>query len=133
MIRKISHLGIAVKNLDQALTLYETLGLTCESTEEVPDQKVRVAFLPVGDTRVELLESTSPDGPIARFIEKRGEGFQHVAFEVDDLDKALEKLKAQGVRLIDKIPRIGAGGVRIAFLHPKSTGGLLVELCEAHP
>ena len=133
MIRKISHLGIAVKNLNQALALYETLGLTCESTEEVPDQKVRVAFLPVGDTRVELLESTSPDGPIARFIEKRGEGFQHVAFEVNDLDQALEKLKAQGVRLIDKIPRIGAGGVRIAFLHPKSTGGLLVELCEAHP
>jgi len=132
-IARISHLGIAVKNLDETLGFYRLLGLEPEGVEEVADQKVRVAFLPVGESRVELLESTDPEGPIARFIDKRGEGFQHLALEVDDLDQALAELAAKGVRLIDEKPRIGAGGVRIAFLHPKSTHGLLIELCEKHP
>jgi methylmalonyl-CoA/ethylmalonyl-CoA epimerase len=96
----------------------------------VAEQKVTTAFFPVGDTEVELLEATSPDGPVAKFIEKKGEGVHHIAFRVDDIDAALEELKAQGVQLIDQTPRQGAGGARIAFLHPKSTHGVLVELCE---
>jgi methylmalonyl-CoA/ethylmalonyl-CoA epimerase len=106
------------------------LGLELHGTEVVEEQKVRVAFLPVGDTEIELLESTDPEGPIAKFIEKRGQGMQHIALRVDDIDEALERMRQKGVRLIDEKPRYGAGGARIAFLHPKSTGGVLVELCE---
>ena len=131
MFKKINHIGIAVKNLDDALSVFQdTLGMTCVGIEEVEDQKVRVACLPVGESEIELLESTSPEGNIARFIEKRGEGIHHIAFEVDNLEAVLEDLKGKGVQLIDQKPRIGAGGIKIAFLHPKSSNGVLVELCE---
>lgn len=131
MVNKIDHLGIAVKDLDVALKFYEdVLGIKCVETEVVEDQKVKTAFLPIGDTEIELLESTSEDGPIARHIEKRGEGIQHIAFKVDDIEKALEELKSKGIRLIDEKPRKGAGGAMIAFLHPKSTHGVLIEICQ---
>ncbi|MDD2446920.1 MAG: methylmalonyl-CoA epimerase [Tissierellia bacterium] len=131
MVNKIDHLGIAVKDLDEALKFYEdVLGIKCVETEVVEDQKVKTAFLPIGDTEIELLESTSEDGPIARHIEKRGEGIQHIAFKVDDIEKALEELKSKGIRLIDEKPRKGAGGAMIAFLHPKSTHGVLIEICQ---
>lgn len=131
MVKKIDHIGIAVRDLNEAIKFYqEVLGLKVTEIEEVPDQKVRVAFLPTGDSEVELLESTSPDGPIARFIEKNGEGVQHIAFRVDNLEEKLAELKSKGVRLIDEKPRRGAGGAMIAFLHPKSTFGTLVEICE---
>jgi methylmalonyl-CoA/ethylmalonyl-CoA epimerase len=131
LVRKIDHIGIAVSNLDEAVKLYkDVLGLELHGTEVVPEQKVKVAFLPVGDTEVELLESTSDDGPIAKFIEAKGQGIQHIAFRVDDIEAALEEMKAKGMRLIDEKPRYGAGGAKIAFLHPKSTGGVLIELCE---
>ncbi len=131
MVRKIDHIGIAVRDLDEAIRFYEgALGIKVTEIEEVPDQKVRVAFLPTGDSEVELLESTSPDGPIARFIEKNGEGIQHIAFRVDSVEEKLAELKNSGVRLIDEKPRRGAGGAMIAFLHPKSTFGTLVEICE---
>jgi len=130
MIKKIDHVGVAVRDLSRALEFYrDLLGLPLADTEVVEDQKVKVAFLPVGDSEVELLESTTADGPIARFIEKNGEGIQHIAFRVDNLEETLAALKEKGVRLIDEKPRRGAGGARIAFLHPKSTGGVLVELC----
>ncbi len=132
MFKKINHIGIAVKNLDDALSVFQdTLGMTCTGIEEVEDQKVRAACLPVGESEIELLESTSPEGNIARFIEKRGEGIHHIAFEVDNLEEVLEDLKRKGVRLIDQKPRIGVGGIKIAFLHPKSSNGVLVELCES--
>jgi len=131
VVRKVDHIGVAVSNLEEALKIYtEVLGLKLHGTEVVEEQKVRVAFLPVGDTEIELLESTDPEGPIAKFIEKRGQGMQHIALRVDDIDEALERMRQKGVRLIDEKPRYGAGGARIAFLHPKSTGGVLVELCE---
>ncbi len=131
MVRKVDHIGVAVSNLEEALKVYtDVLGLKLHGTEVVEEQKVRVAFMPVGDTEIELLESTDPEGPIAKFIEKRGEGIQHIAFRVDDIEEALEQMRQKGVRLIDEKPRYGAGGARIAFLHPKSTGGVLVELCE---
>ncbi len=131
MMRKIDHIGIAVKNLEEALKLYtEVLGLEIEGTEVVEDQKVKVAFLPVGDSEIELLESTDPEGPIARYIEKRGEGIQHLALRVDDIEQALEEVKKKGIKLIDEKPRYGAGNARIAFLHPKSTNGVLIELTE---
>ncbi|MFZ5597328.1 MAG: methylmalonyl-CoA epimerase [Bacillota bacterium] len=131
MIKKIDHIGIAVKKLDDAVKLYEgLLGIKVVETEVVEEQKVRVAFLPTGDSEVELLESTTPDGPIARFIEKNGEGIQHIAFRVENLEEKLQQLKNSGVRLIDETPRRGAGGAMIAFLHPKSTFGTLIELCE---
>ena len=131
MVHKVDHIGVAVSNLEEALKIYtDVLGLKLHGTEVVEEQKVRVAFMPVGDTEIELLESTDPEGPIAKFIEKRGEGIQHVAFRVDDIEEALEQMRQQGVRLIDEKPRYGAGGARIAFLHPKATGGVLVELCE---
>ncbi|MGQ9556984.1 MAG: methylmalonyl-CoA epimerase [Desulfurispora sp.] len=131
MISKIDHIGIAVKDLQQAIEFYEqVLGLTVKGIEEVPEQKVRVAFLPLGESKVELLESMTPDGPVARFIEKNGEGVQHIAFRVENLAEKLEELKARGVRLIDEIPRKGAGGALIAFIHPKASLGTLVELCE---
>jgi methylmalonyl-CoA/ethylmalonyl-CoA epimerase len=131
VVRKVDHIGVAVSNLEEALKIYtDVLGLKLHGTEVVEEQKVRVAFMPVGDTEIELLESTDPEGPIAKFIEKRGQGIQHIAFRVDDIEEALEQMRQKGVRLIDEKPRYGAGGARIAFLHPKATGGVLVELCE---
>jgi methylmalonyl-CoA epimerase len=131
MIDRIDHIGIAVKDLNETLKFYtEVLGLKCTGTEEVAEQKVRTAFIPVGQSEIELLESTSEDGPIAKFIEKKGEGLQHIAVRVDDIEKALEELKQKGAALIDEKPRYGAGGARIAFVHPKSTKGVLLELCQ---
>ncbi|NLO44223.1 MAG: methylmalonyl-CoA epimerase [Candidatus Cloacimonetes bacterium] len=130
MIKHISHIGIAVKDLDEGIAFYQKLGLTLEGVEEVPSQKVKVAFFPVGDTRIELLAATSEDSPIAKFIEKKGEGIQHMAFAVDDLPEALKFSEEEGIRLIDKEPRPGAHNADIAFLHPKSTGGVLIELCK---
>ena len=128
---KIDHLGIAVRSIDEAKKLYQdTLGLKFEGAETVPEQKVTTAFFPVGDSEVELLESTAPDGPIAKYLEKRGEGIQHIAFRVENLEEALAELKEKGIRLIDEKPRMGAGGAKIAFLHPKSTHGVLIELSE---
>lgn len=129
-ILKIDHIGIAVKNLAESSKLYEILGIKPAGAEEVAEQKVKVSFFPVGDSEIELLESTSPDGPIAKYIEKNGEGIQHLALRVDNLEAALAELKAKGVRLIDEKPRYGAGGAKIAFVHPKSTGGILLELSE---
>lgn len=131
MVNKIDHIGIAVKNLEETLKFYEdVLGIKCVSQEVVEEQKVKVAFLPIGDTEVELLESTSEDGPIARFIEKKGEGIQHIAFKVDNIEEAIKELEEKGVRMIDEQPRYGAGGARIAFLHPKSTSGVLIEISQ---
>ena len=131
MVKSVDHIGIAVADLEEALKLYtETFGLELQGTEVVEEQKVKVAFLPIGDTEIELLESTDPEGPIAKFIEKRGQGIQHIALRVDDIDAALDKMRAVGIRLFDEKPRYGAGGARIAFLHPKATGGVLIELCE---
>ncbi|RKD20940.1 methylmalonyl-CoA epimerase [Caminicella sporogenes DSM 14501] len=130
-VLKVDHIGIAVKNLDETLKFYtEALGLELHGTETVEEQKVKVAFLPVGDTEVELLESTSPDGPIAKFIEKKGEGIQHIAFRVENIEEAIEYMKEKGFRMIDEKPRYGAGGAKIAFMHPKSSHGVLVELTE---
>lgn len=131
MVKKVDHIGIAVKNLEETLKFYEgVLGLKCGGTEVIDEQKVKVAFLPIGDTEVELLESTDAEGPISRYIEKKGEGIQHIAYRVDDIEKAIEEMKAKGIRMIDEKPRYGAGGAKIAFLHPKSTYGVLIELCE---
>ncbi len=131
MVEKIDHIGIAVKSIKETSELLSNiLGLKVAGEEIVEEQKVKVAFLPLGDSELELLESTSAEGPIARFIEKKGEGIQHIAFRVNNIDEILEKLKKGGVRLIDEKPRYGAGGAKIAFLHPKGTNGILVELCE---
>ena len=130
-ILKIDHLGIAVNSIEEGKNFWNVmLGLDFEGTETVEEQKVTTAFFPVGESEVELLESTAPDGPVARYIEKRGQGIQHVAFRVENIEQALEELRAKGVKLIDEKPRRGAGGAKIAFLHPKSTSGVLVELCE---
>jgi methylmalonyl-CoA/ethylmalonyl-CoA epimerase len=130
-ILKIDHLGIAVNSIDEGKKFWsDILGLAFEGAETVAEQKVTTAFFPVSESEVELLESTAPDGPVAKYIEKKGTGIQHVAFRVADIDAALAELKEKGVKLIDQEPRIGAGGARIAFLHPKATGGVLVELCE---
>ena len=129
-LKRVDHVGIAVKDLDEAVKFYESLGFKASGYEVVAEQKVKVAFLPCGDSELELLESTEPDGPIARFIEKNGPGIQHIAIRVDDIDKALEELKAKEVRLIDQTPRYGAGNARIAFVHPKATGGVLLELTQ---
>ncbi len=131
-ISHIEHLGIAVKSLDEAIPYYENiLGLKCYSIEEVADQKVKTAFFKVGQTKIELLEPTSEDSTIAKFIEKRGEGIHHMAFAIEDgVASALAEVEAKGVRLIDKAPRKGAEGLNIAFLHPKSTCSVLTELCE---
>jgi methylmalonyl-CoA/ethylmalonyl-CoA epimerase len=130
-VLKVDHIGIAVNSIDEAKKLYcDLLGLDHAGNETVAEQKVTTAFFPVGDTEVELLESTAPDGPVAKYIEKKGEGVQHIAFRVDNIEEALAELKAKGVKLIDEKPRIGAGGGKIAFLHPKSTYGVLVELCQ---
>ena len=131
-ISHIEHLGIAVKSLEEAIPYYENiLGLKCYSIEEVADQKVKTAFFKVGQTKIELLEPTSEDSTIAKFIEKRGEGIHHMAFAIEDgVATALAEVEAKGVRLIDKAPRKGAEGLNIAFLHPKSTCSVLTELCE---
>lgn len=130
-LMKVDHIGVAVEKLDAALAVYTgLLGLELHGTEVVEEQKVRTAFLPLGESEIELLESTDPEGPIGKFIAAKGQGMQHIAFRVEDIDAALAELKEKGVRLIDEKPRYGAGGARIAFLHPKATGGVLVELCE---
>jgi len=130
---KINHIGIAVKSIESALPLYrDVLGMALEGTEEVAEQRVRVAFLAVGESRIELLEPTSEDSPVRKFLEKSGEGIHHIAYEVADLSAALASLKEQNIRLIDENPRFGAHGSRIAFLHPRATGGVLTELCQAH-
>ncbi len=130
-VLKVDHIGIAVKDLEASLKFYtDVLGLNCSDTEVVEEQKVKVAFLPVGDSEIELLESTSEDGPIARYIEKNGEGIQHIALGVDNIEEAIAYMKAQGMRMIDEKPRYGAGGAKIAFVHPKSSGRILLELTE---
>ncbi len=131
MVSKVDHIGIAVSSLEESVNFYEgVMGLKLQGVETVEEQKVKVAFLPIGDTEIELLEATTDDSPIAKFIEKKGQGVQHIAFRVENIEKALEEMKAKGIRLIDEKPRYGAGGARIAFLHPKSTNGVLIELCE---
>lgn len=128
---KIDHIGIATRGIDEAAKFYrDVLGLDMTETEEVTEQKVRVAMLPVGESRIELLEATSQDSPIARFLEKRGPGIHHIAVRVDDIQAALARLKQEGVRLIDEAPRRGAGGCLVAFVHPSSTGGVLLELVQ---
>jgi len=127
----IEHIGIAVKDLAASIKYYEdTLGLKCYAVEEVLDQKVKTAFFRVGQTKIELLATTDPEGPIGKFIEKKGEGLHHVAFAVKGVEDALREVESKGVQLIDKKPRPGAEGLHIAFLHPKSTGGVLTEFCE---
>lgn len=128
---KIAHLGIATKGIDEALKFWEdALGLEKVHTETVEDQKVRVAMLPLGETNIELLEPTSEDSPISKFLEKRGGGIHHIAVEVEDIEASLAKLKAEGMRLIDEKPRIGAEGCLVAFVHPASSGGVLLELTQ---
>lgn len=128
---KINHLGIAAPGLAEAMARLEHLfGIKAEHVEEVADQKVRTAFYPIGESTLEYLESTDPDGPIGKFLEKRGPGIHHLAFEVDDVDAAVQELLAKGVRMVDKEPRRGAHGNRIAFIHPAETGGVLVEICQ---
>jgi methylmalonyl-CoA/ethylmalonyl-CoA epimerase len=130
-VLKIDHLGVAVNSIDRGKEFWtDVLGLEFEGSETVEEQKVTTAFFPVGESEVELLESTAPDGPIARYLEKKGEGIQHVAFRVENIESALLELKEKGIRLIDEKPRKGAGGAKIVFLHPKSTNGVLVELCQ---
>lgn len=127
----IEHIGIAVKNLEESIKYYQdVLGLECYNIEEVKDQKVRTAFFKIGDAKIELLESTDPEGPIGKYIEKKGEGIHHIAFAVNGIDKTLKHAEENGIRLIDSAPRKGAEGLDIAFLHPKSTFGVLTELCE---
>ena len=134
LFKKIDHLGIAVPSLADAIPLYETLlGATVEHIEEVEDQKVRTAFFTVGESHFELLEPTDPDGPIARYLSKHRPGIHHICVQVEDIEAVLAAYKAAGIRLIDETPRIGAGGMRIAFVHPKSTGGVLLELSEPMP
>ena len=128
---KIDHIGVATNRIDQIAEFYqEALGLKVEDIEEVPDQKVRVAMLPLGESRIELLEPTTTDSPISKFLEKRGPGIHHLAVQVDNIRESLRKLKESGARLIDEEPRTGAGGCLIAFVHPSSTGGVLLELVE---
>jgi methylmalonyl-CoA/ethylmalonyl-CoA epimerase len=130
-ISHIEHIGIAVKDLETAINLYEkAFGLKCYLIEEVPEQKVRTAFFKVGETKVELLEATTPDSPIAKFIEKKGEGIHHIAFNVDNVQTAINFAELNNIKPIDKKPRKGAEGLEIAFLHPKSTLGVLTELCS---
>jgi len=134
-VKKVSHIGVAVSSIDEYIGFFrDVLGLEFTGTEDVADQKVRVAFLKVGESRVELIEPTRDDSPVRKYLDAN-EGkprIHHVAYEVDDLEAALAEVKAKGIRLIDEEPRLGAGGVRIAFLHPKATAGVLTELCEQH-
>lgn len=130
-ITHVEHIGIAVASLEEAIPFYEkVLGLKCYNIEEVADQRVRTAFFRVGETKIELLESTDPEGPVGKFVATRGPGVHHVAFAVQDVDGALVEAESKGVRLIDRTPRLGAEGLHIGFLHPKSTHGVLTEFCE---
>lgn len=129
-ILKIDHLGIAVKSLDESLRAFEALGFELEGTHEVPTEKVKTAFLPVGESHLELLEPTDPTSVIAKFLEKRS-GLHHVCVQVDDIHEALRRLKERGVQLLDETPRVGAGGCQVAFVHPRSAGGVLLELKQA--
>lgn len=134
MIKRIDHIGIAVKNIDEALKLYsEALGLQLSQTDKEEGQKSIVAFLPAGESEVELVEPIGEDGPVARFLQKRGEGIHHICFEVDDIQATLAKLKTQGVQLIDQEPYLGTGGKKIAFIHPKGAHGVLIELYQKVP
>ncbi len=127
----IEHIGIAVKNLDESIKFYENVfGLKCYAVEEVKDQKVKTAFFQIGETKIELLESTEHDGPISMFIEKKGEGIHHIAFKTIDLKSSLKELEEKKIRLIDEHPRKGAEGLNIAFLHPRAANGVLIELCS---
>ncbi|MBC8018333.1 MAG: methylmalonyl-CoA epimerase [Verrucomicrobia bacterium] len=131
MLTKINHIGIAVKSLDDSLPFYrDNLGMAFAGIEEVAEQQVRVAMLQIGESKIELLEPTSADSPVAKFIEKNGPGIHHVAYEVADIEAAIAKLMADGARMIDEKPRNGAHGTRIAFVHPKSSNGVLTELCQ---
>ena len=130
---KIDHIGIAVQSLDEGRAFYEALGLTVSSTDEVPEQGVKVAFLPLGDSRLELLEPTDSKSPIARFLEKRGPGFHHLCLEVEDIEIAMRDIAAAGHRLLSDDPQPGAHGSRVCFVHPKSTGGVLIELSQPAP
>lgn len=133
MTMKIDHLGIAVQSLDETLKFYnDILGLPLKGIEEVESQKVRVAFIPIGESKFELLEPTDPESSIAKFIEKKGAGIQHVAVRVDNIEAEIERLKSAGVQFIGEKPTQGAGGAKIIFVHPKSTNGVLLELCEKH-
>jgi len=130
-LTSIEHIGIAVKNLEESIKFYENiLGLKCYAVEEVKDQKVTTAFFNVGQTKIELLETTDPNGPIAKFIEKRGEGIHHIAFKTDDIKSSLKELKEKNIILIDDQPRKGAENLNIAFIHPKSANGVLIEICK---
>jgi methylmalonyl-CoA/ethylmalonyl-CoA epimerase len=128
--RRIDHIGIAVRSLPDALAVYRTLGFEATAIEEVTDQATRVALLPVGESRLELLEPLAADSPVGRFLARRGEGVHHVCFEVDDVEAEVARLRAAGVRMIDETPRVGARGCRIAFIHPGATGGVLIELSQ---
>ena len=131
MLTKINHIGVAVNSLEEALLFYrDSLGMVHVGTEEVPSQMVKVAFLSVGESKIELLEPTSPESPVAKFLEKNGPGTHHIAYEVADIEKAIAALIASGARMIDQTPRGGAHGAQIAFIHPKSSGGVLTELCQ---
>ena len=130
-IKYIDHIGIAVKSIEEGKKFFtEMLGLKLQKVEIIEDQKVKTGFFPITDSELELLESTAPDGPVAKYIDSRGEGVQHIAFRIENIDEALKELKEKSVRLIDQEPRKGAGGARIAFIHPKESHGVLVELCE---
>ena len=130
MLTKINHIGVAVNSIEEALPFYrDSLGMTFSGTEEVPSQKVKVAFLSIGESKIELLEPTSPESPVAKFLEKNGPGVHHVAYGVPDVAAAIAQLTASGTRMIDTAPRDGAHGARIAFIHPKSSGGVLTEIC----
>jgi methylmalonyl-CoA/ethylmalonyl-CoA epimerase len=130
-VKHIDHIGVAVRTIQEAGKFYtDILGLKIKDIENVAEQKVNVAFIPITDSEVELLESTHADGPVAKYIDSKGEGVQHIAFRVENIEEALSELKAKGIRLIDEKPRNGAGGARIAFIHPKETNGVLIEICE---
>lgn len=130
-MKRIDHIGVAVRSLDERLAFYRALGLVQEGSEEVPEQKVRVAFLPVEGTRIELLEPTAEDSPIARFIDKRGEGLHHIAFHVEDIRATMAALAREGFQLLSEHPVTGAHGSQVCFVHPRSTGGVLLELCQS--
>ena len=130
-VKHIDHIGIAVNSIEEAGIIYrDILGLEIADIENVAEQKVNVAFLPITDSELELLESTDPTGPVSRYIQSKGEGVQHIAFRVENIHEALNELRSKGIKLIDEEPRAGAGGARIAFIHPKETNGVLVEICE---
>lgn len=131
-ILRIDHLGVAVNSIEESLKFWtDAMGLASSGSETLEEHNVKTAFLPIGDSEVELLESTSDDSPVARFIKKRGQGMKHIAFAVENIEEALEELKEKGMRLINETPSIGAGGKKIAFLHPENTGGILVEICQS--